>query len=166
LAFFLFFIFYKVIHWSGKMSAIATAAIMLLILVPSSVVHWAGIDVFNGTIVDAENASPIYISPESYADSNSPCYDNSNTSSQTYLTDCYEFLAPIPGIQNGTDASTANYTIKSVGEVAQGSTKYVTADITVGANEAGNGGELVLQGGNDTRITIDKTNIKVQEIQS
>ena len=46
LAFLLFFIFYKVIHWSGKMSAIATAAIMLLILVPSSVTHWAGIDVF------------------------------------------------------------------------------------------------------------------------
>jgi len=46
LAFFLFFVFYKVIRWGGKMSALATAALMLLIYVPLSVTHWVGIDVF------------------------------------------------------------------------------------------------------------------------
>ncbi len=46
LAFFLFFIFFKVIHWGGKVSALATAGLMLLIMVPLSVTHWAGIDVF------------------------------------------------------------------------------------------------------------------------
>ena len=46
LAFFLFFVFYKVIKWGGKMSALATAALMLLIYVPLSVTHWVGIDVF------------------------------------------------------------------------------------------------------------------------
>ena len=46
LAFFLFFIFYKVLHWSGKMAALATAACMLLVYVPLSITHWAGIDVF------------------------------------------------------------------------------------------------------------------------
>jgi len=42
----LFFIFFKVIHWGGKISALATAGLMLLIMVPLSVTHWAGIDVF------------------------------------------------------------------------------------------------------------------------
>ncbi|WP_299872636.1 FixH family protein [uncultured Cocleimonas sp.] len=46
LAFFLFFVFYKIIRWGGKMSALATAALMLLIYVPLSVTHWVGIDVF------------------------------------------------------------------------------------------------------------------------
>ena len=46
LAFFLFFVFYKVIHWGGKMSALATAALMLLIYVPLAVTHWVGIDIF------------------------------------------------------------------------------------------------------------------------
>ncbi len=46
LAFFLFFIFYKVLHLSGKMAALATAACMLLVYVPLSVTHWVGIDVF------------------------------------------------------------------------------------------------------------------------
>ncbi len=46
LAFLLFFIFYKVLHWSGKMASLATAAAMLLVLVPLSITHWAGIDVF------------------------------------------------------------------------------------------------------------------------
>jgi len=46
LAFLLFFIFFKVIHWGGKVSALATAGLMLLIMVPLSVTHWAGIDVF------------------------------------------------------------------------------------------------------------------------
>jgi nitrogen fixation protein FixH len=46
LAFFLFFVFYKVIHWSGKMSALATAALMLLIYMPLAITHWDGIDVF------------------------------------------------------------------------------------------------------------------------
>ncbi len=46
LAFFLFFIFYKVIHWSGKMSSLATAALMLLIYMPLAITHWDGIDVF------------------------------------------------------------------------------------------------------------------------
>ncbi len=46
LAFSLFFIFYKLLHWSGKMAALATAALMLLVLVPLSLARWAGIDVF------------------------------------------------------------------------------------------------------------------------
>jgi len=46
LAFSLFFIFYKVLHWSGKMAALATAASMLLVYVPLSIAHWASIDVF------------------------------------------------------------------------------------------------------------------------
>jgi len=46
LAFFLFFIFFKVIHWGGKISALATAATMLLIYMPLSITHWVGIDVF------------------------------------------------------------------------------------------------------------------------
>lgn len=46
LAFSLFFIFYKLLHWSGKMASFATAAGMLLVLVPMSITHWAGIDVF------------------------------------------------------------------------------------------------------------------------
>ena len=46
LAFTLFFIFYKVLHWSGKMASLVTAAGMLLVLVPMSITHWAGIDVF------------------------------------------------------------------------------------------------------------------------
>jgi nitrogen fixation protein FixH len=46
LAFSLFFIFYKIIHWSGKMSALATAALMLLIYMPLAITHWDGIDVF------------------------------------------------------------------------------------------------------------------------
>ena len=46
LAFSLFFIFYKVLHWGGKMASFATAALMLLVLVPLSIIYWAGIDVF------------------------------------------------------------------------------------------------------------------------
>jgi len=46
LAFLLFFIFFKVIRWGGKISALATAGLMLLLMVPLSVMHWAGIDVF------------------------------------------------------------------------------------------------------------------------
>lgn len=46
LAFFLFFVFYKVIHWGGKIAALATAASMLLVYVPLSITHWVGIDVF------------------------------------------------------------------------------------------------------------------------
>jgi len=46
LAFFLFFVFFKLIHLGGKMSALATAACMLLVYVPLAVIYWAGIDVF------------------------------------------------------------------------------------------------------------------------
>ncbi|HIO97624.1 MAG TPA: hypothetical protein EYG71_06830, partial [Leucothrix sp.] len=46
LAFSLFFIFFKVINWGGKISALATAASMLLVYVPLAVIYWAGIDVF------------------------------------------------------------------------------------------------------------------------
>ena len=46
LAFFLFFVFYKLLRLGGKMAALATAALMLLIYVPLSVTHWVGIDVF------------------------------------------------------------------------------------------------------------------------
>jgi nitrogen fixation protein FixH len=46
LAFFLYFVFFKVIHLGGKISALATAAAMLLAYVPLAVIYWAGIDVF------------------------------------------------------------------------------------------------------------------------
>jgi len=46
LAFFLFFVFFKLLHWGGKMSALATAALMLLVYVPLAITHWGGIDVF------------------------------------------------------------------------------------------------------------------------
>ncbi len=46
LAFLLYFIFFKLLHWGGKVSALATAASMLLIYVPLAVTHWAGLDVF------------------------------------------------------------------------------------------------------------------------
>jgi len=46
LAFFLFFVFFKLIRLGGKMSALATAACMLLAYVPLAVIYWAGIDVF------------------------------------------------------------------------------------------------------------------------
>ena len=46
LAFFLFFVFFKVIRLGGKFSALATAACMLLAYVPLAVIYWAGIDVF------------------------------------------------------------------------------------------------------------------------
>jgi len=46
LAFLLFFVFFKILHLGGKMAALATAALMLLIYVPLSITHWVGIDVF------------------------------------------------------------------------------------------------------------------------
>lgn len=46
LAFFLFFVFFKIIHWGGKISALATAASMLLIYVPLAVTYWSSLDVF------------------------------------------------------------------------------------------------------------------------
>ena len=46
LAFFLFFVFFKILHLGGKMAALATASLMLLIYVPLSITHWVGIDVF------------------------------------------------------------------------------------------------------------------------
>ncbi len=45
-AFAIFFIFAKLFHWSGKMSSLATAALMLLLYVPLAATHWAGLDVF------------------------------------------------------------------------------------------------------------------------
>lgn len=46
LAFSFFFILYKLIKLDGKMSALATAAAMLLVYVPFAITHWSGIDVF------------------------------------------------------------------------------------------------------------------------
>lgn len=46
IAFATFFVFYKGLHWRGKMASLATAAIMLLLLVPLSITHWEGLDVF------------------------------------------------------------------------------------------------------------------------
>ena len=46
LAFFLFFVFFKVVHWGGKISALATAACMLLVYVPLAVIYWTSLDVF------------------------------------------------------------------------------------------------------------------------
>jgi len=45
-AFILFFVFYKLLHWQGKMAALATAASMLLLYVPLAVTHWPGLDEF------------------------------------------------------------------------------------------------------------------------
>jgi nitrogen fixation protein FixH len=46
LAFALFFFFHRLLHWGGKISALATAALMLLIYVPLAITHWEGLDVF------------------------------------------------------------------------------------------------------------------------
>ncbi len=46
LAFSLYFFFFKILHWGGKISAVATAATMLLVYMPLSITHWEGIDVF------------------------------------------------------------------------------------------------------------------------
>lgn len=46
IAFSLFFIFHRLFRWGGKMSSLATAALMLLIYIPLAVTHWEGIDVF------------------------------------------------------------------------------------------------------------------------
>lgn len=46
IAFILFFLFYKVLHWRGKMAALVTAALMLLLYVPLAVTHWPGLDEF------------------------------------------------------------------------------------------------------------------------
>lgn len=46
LSFFLFFVFFKLFRWGGKMSALATAVLMLLIYIPLAVTHWEGLDVF------------------------------------------------------------------------------------------------------------------------
>lgn len=46
LAFSLFFIYFKILHWGGKIAALATAASMLLIYVPLAITHWSGLDVF------------------------------------------------------------------------------------------------------------------------
>lgn len=45
-AFFLFFVFFKLLRLHGKMAALATAASMLLIYVPLAASHWAGLDIF------------------------------------------------------------------------------------------------------------------------
>lgn len=45
-AFATFFVFYKALRWHGKMAALATAALMLLLLVPLSISSWQGLDVF------------------------------------------------------------------------------------------------------------------------
>lgn len=46
IAFIAFFVFYRVLKWQGKMSALATATLMQLLYVPLAVTHWAGLDVF------------------------------------------------------------------------------------------------------------------------
>ena len=46
LAFLFYFVFFRLLHWGGKVAALATAASMLLIYVPLAVTHWAGLDVF------------------------------------------------------------------------------------------------------------------------
>lgn len=46
IAFATFFIFYKGLRWQGKMASLATAALMLLLLVPLSITSWQGLDVF------------------------------------------------------------------------------------------------------------------------
>ena len=45
-AFLIFYIFYKLLHWTGKMAALATAASMLLLYIPNAVLHWPGLDEF------------------------------------------------------------------------------------------------------------------------
>jgi len=46
IAFILFFVFYKLLHWQGTMASLATAALMLLLYVPLAVTHWPGLDEF------------------------------------------------------------------------------------------------------------------------
>lgn len=44
--FILFFIFYKVLHWDNKLSAMLTILLVMAVYVPFGVIHWAGMDVF------------------------------------------------------------------------------------------------------------------------
>lgn len=46
IAFIVFFVFYKLLYWQGKMAALATAALMLLLYVPLAVIDWPGLDEF------------------------------------------------------------------------------------------------------------------------
>lgn len=46
IAFATFFVFYKGLRWQGKMASLATAALMLLLLVPLSITSWQGLDIF------------------------------------------------------------------------------------------------------------------------
>ena len=46
LAFFAFFIFYKVLHFKGITSSLITALVMLLIYLPLSILNWPGVDTF------------------------------------------------------------------------------------------------------------------------
>ena len=46
IAFFIFFIFYKVIHYKGITSALITALVMLLLYLPLAILNWPGVDTF------------------------------------------------------------------------------------------------------------------------
>lgn len=44
--FILFFVFYKVLRWDNKLSALLTILLVMAVYVPFGVIHWAGMDVF------------------------------------------------------------------------------------------------------------------------
>ena len=46
IAFFVFFIFYKVILYKGITSALITALVMLLLYLPLAILNWPGVDTF------------------------------------------------------------------------------------------------------------------------
>lgn len=45
-SFILFFMFYKVLRWSGKLAALLTILIVEAVYIPLAATHWAGLDVF------------------------------------------------------------------------------------------------------------------------
>lgn len=44
--FILFFVFYKLLRWDNKLSALLTILLVMAVYVPFGVIHWAGMDVF------------------------------------------------------------------------------------------------------------------------
>ena len=46
ISFFIFFIFYKVMHFRGIISALLTALVILMIYLPLAILNWPGVDIF------------------------------------------------------------------------------------------------------------------------
>jgi len=46
ISFFIFFIFYKVVHFRGIVAALLTALVILMIYLPLAILNWPGVDIF------------------------------------------------------------------------------------------------------------------------